>query len=235
MMDVEPTEASLAAIAEDAEFDWYCCTHFTPLPAMGLAQTPGVISNFPRAFSDHYDDQNYLEHDSITHLLKRKSLLVPWAEAERAYGRGTIQRRMFGEARDVNMQDGISFSYHVGLGQYFGVSVARTSKRLSPLSRAGEYQLLTAVRGWMDGYFDRYDVCAGIELTLKQQRVLDLFIQGKTDEVICWKLGIHASTLKRHIKAIKARLPYSAHNRTEVATQAQQIGLAAKYGLGMQR
>lgn len=224
-------EASLAAIGAEHGYDWHCCSHFTSLAAMGLERAPGVISNFAKPFSDHYDQQNYLEHDSITQILRTRPLLVHWTDAERRCGRGTLQKRMYGEAREFNIQDGVSFSYAVGPGQFFGVSLARSTKQLIPLSPAAEHHLLIAVYGWMHGYYARHNVCAKIILTEKEQQVLRELIDGHANKVIARAVGSSPRTVKKRIAAIGRKLPRPTQNRTEIVSQTLQIGLAEKYAL----
>lgn len=231
MMEIEPTQEALAAIAHEAGYDWYCCTHFTALPAMGLEQSPRVISNFALAFSDHYAEQNYIEHDAITYFLLQRRLSIGWAEAEQAFEKGSLQRLMFDEAREFRIQCGISYSFDAGMGQIFGVNFARSSRPLAPPSKASQLHLLSNVNSWMRGYFQRHDVSAGITLTPAMQNVLRGLIRAKSNKEIARDLGITAEGVKKHIIAIGSRLPEPTQKRTSIVSQALRIGLARKYGL----
>jgi len=62
-------------------------------------------------------------------------------------------------------------------------------------------------------------------LTERQQNVLELLVQGKSNKLICRELGMSEGTAKAHITAILRAL--DATNRTEAAAAARRLGLVS--------
>lgn len=222
----------LKQIGEAFEFDHFCCTAVTPLPSMGLDQQPGILTSLPQAFSDRYDHLNYIADDAIVDLWKKTASPIRWSDAEAAFSVRGPQARIFGEAREVRVQDGMSFSLRVSQRQFLGVSFARKAKALRSFSEAGELSLWRLTNAWMDRYVRQHDVCRQITLTRRQVQVLDGILRGWSNKEIANHIGkITEHCVKAHYEAIGKKLPNPSKSRFKIGSQAVRIGLAAKYGL----
>lgn len=101
-------------------------------------------------------------------------------------------------------------------------AIEAVAEGLTVLSREHCAHLMgTADAGGLESEVD--SEAAGIDLTDREQQVLQLLARGASNKVIARHLGITPHTAKFHVAAIAARL--GAKGRTDAVVKAMRLGL----------
>src|SRR5580658_4867925 len=81
-------------------------------PAAG--RLPHIISTYPDAWVRHYFREQYLDEDPVLGELMRRHSPFIWAEIARPDNLSHRQRRLFDEAQDAGIINGVTFPLHNG-------------------------------------------------------------------------------------------------------------------------
>ena len=185
-----------------------------PAPAVALA--------YPEDWVRHYVRQGYEKIDPVLLLSPFTTKPLVWEDCEKRPELTEAQRRLFQEARDMKLLDGVSFPLHAPLGGTYVLSVASSEdqpdyRRHIPILRAYAQQFF-AVYG---------DVSppgpSGAPLSERERDCLLWSARGKSNWDIGAILHISEHTVDFHLRKAMAKL--GAGNRIIAIVTAIRRGL----------
>lgn len=187
------------------------------------------ISGYPKAWRDHYTEQNYMVIDpTVVHCAKSITPLL-WDGASIGAGYSVAARRFMSEARDFGINSGISFPVHTAQGDFAMLSLASEQERkpagpriehVLPLGQLFTAYLHEAVRRVFDS--DLLPL-ARVELTHREKECLLWVTEGKTTWETSRILNISERTVVFHLQNVQDKL--GVNNRHQAVARAVALGV----------
>jgi DNA-binding CsgD family transcriptional regulator len=196
---------------------------------------PYMISTYPEAWIRHYLAEGYLDDDPVVTELLQNRLPFMWSEIARPEDLSRRQRRLFDEARDAGIADGITLPIHSRDGEIAAVSLIPAGSEDEALAVMRRHQhvlylmalhyhtearrvlLKTSLTG---GSSRRQSI-----LSPREIEVLEWTAKGKSTGEISSLLSISNKSVEFHIEGAKRKL--QVFNRTHAVAKAITLGLLA--------
>ena len=220
----QPPEETFRHIAEAARLlGFEYCVHGMRLPLPITKPRTSFFSNYPPAWLQRYQEQNYIEIDPTVSHGMRSSEAVVWNDAFFAGA-----RQMWEEAQAHGIRHGWAQSRRDVEGNYSMLILARSQGEITP----HELERLAPRLQWLihTAHHTMKEACAGsevvsapIELSDREIDVLRWTAEGKTSAEIALILDISERTVNFHVNAVVAKL--GATNQTSAAVRAAMLGL----------
>jgi len=186
----------------------------------------GLVNHcMPNDWIEHYRENEYLEIDKTTHLLRANPGVYNWADILVQGDLSPVQRKILHEAQDAKMYHGSSMSMH-GPSGIKGVVIASSSHK----SYAPDKHKLDIVN--MASYHFHLcflslvkpkDAPRIASLTNKEQEILKWLSNGMTKQEIADKVNVSVHTVDYHSRNILKKM--DAKNMTSALVTAVKQGL----------
>lgn len=184
---------------------------------------PCVARSYPDEWIRHYVDQGYVDTDPVRHRCLTSSLpFLWWDSVER--GR-KAEARIFHEAEDVGLKDGIAVPVHGPGGECVGVGLASSQGGIAADAREALPRLhLMAVHFHTaySGLASKRDT-PSVHLTPREREILSWCAQGKSAWAVGQILNIAENSVEWHLKNIFRKL--GVDSRITAVVKALHLGL----------
>jgi len=224
--DLPDLKVKIAQTVDDLGF-----SHFTYLAVL-RPEAPDAtfyFSTYPKSWTDHYEQRRYVKTDPVM-LDARKSMLpFQWrGESIRSWA-SKPQLKIFDEAGDFGISDGITVPVH-GAGGSFAVLSATPAEggSFDKLYRASQYDMhLLAIysHAAVARFIDEAAPEAEVRLSPRERECLQWTAQGKTAWEISEILKLSQGTVTWHLNNAKAKL--GVYGKSHAVVKALMLGLIA--------
>lgn len=175
---------------------------------IGAGEAPAIISNYPHDWLAYYEARGYVRTDParLQCAIARRPFL--WAEVAHRLPRD--RNRIFHEATEAGVRDGIGIPIHQPSGQTMGIALASSSGHTEAAVHLAHLHLLALQ--FHQAYSSRLalpDYAAPVRLSPREAEVLKWMSQGKSKWVIGEILGISEHTVSFHCRNIFRKLGVS--------------------------
>ncbi len=223
--DAAELEAHFLQVLNAFGFDRYGCVKFDDRrasePVVMLA-TRGM-----EEWHQHWTAQGYEKVDPVPQLAVAGRPLFTWSQArtwakQRGAEESPLEQRLWGEAKDAGMQDGLLTQARGPGGEVLAVRMTTSDRNIRPADRP----LLDAVAIIFSTMRLRLhereaDQAAGV-LTVREQQCLRWASEGMIDAEVAEQLGISAKTVAFHMENAKRKL--GARTRLAAYRRALELG-----------
>lgn len=198
-------------------FDYIACGTFGGEEACALP----MVVDYPSVWQQHYFERNYIAIDPVVNRAAQARRPYRWDELGEL---SAVQRRMFAEAGEAGLHDGLTVPLHSPGGEVFVASVASahgdTDRRRGP---ALVNLLVTQAHSVLVGLRHPGAPAAPVQLTARERECLIWSARGKSSWDIGMILSISENTVNFHLKNAMAKL--QASTRVMAIVKAIRIGL----------
>lgn len=186
---------------------------------------PALVVSCPQPWIDHYVRERYQEVDPCLLLAPNKLKPCSWAETLAHETLSAKQRRMFVEAREAGLNNGISIPVHGPAGECYVVSLASGSPATNMPPAIGTMQIFATQLQLAYTALTRRsgDTAPPIHLTDRERECLTWTARGKSAWSISKILGVSEHTVQFHLKSIMKKI--GASNRVQAVVLAIKGGL----------
>lgn len=186
------------------------------------------ISGYPKAWRDHYTEQNYMLVDPTVAYCAEHITPMLWDGQSIGRDQRAEVRRFMSEAQDFGINSGVSFPVHTAQGDFAMLSLASESQSIGrpalqqvlPLGQLFTAYLHESVRRIFDS--DGLPI-SRVELTLREKECLLWVTEGKTNWETSRILNISERTVVFHLQNIQEKLGVS--NRHQAVARAVALGI----------
>ena len=183
---------------------------------------PAIAVHYPEEWVRHYFRQGYEKIDPTLMLSPFTTKPLVWEDCRKRPELTDAQRRLFQEAYDMRLLDGVSFPLHGPMGGTYVLGLASSMERPDfrthiPILRAYVYQFFAA-------YMEVSAPGAnGVTLTQRERDCLLWSARGKSNWDIGTILHISEHTVDFHVRKAMAKL--GAGNRIIAIVTAIRRGM----------
>lgn len=202
--------------------------HFTYL-AVSRPDRPGstyYFSTYPKTWTDHYEQRRYLNVDPV--MLEARSSLLPFqwrGEKIRGAAKGP-QLRVFDEAGDFGIRDGVTVPVHGADGEFAVLSATPgepgSFDKLYRARRDAVHVLALHCHAAVSRLL-RQPGRAAVRLSPRERECLKWTAAGKTAWEIGEILDVSESTVVWHLNNAKAKL--GVYGKSHAVVKAMMLGL----------
>lgn len=220
--DVSEIASALSSEMSDLGFEYMTC--FT-MPAPGQSLLDGLIFNSrPQEFVRRYIEENTLLRDPVIKHLRKEAGAFSWTDVKERNALTKPEVRVFDEASDFHMKDGLIVPFITPSGTVALFSPCGEKPDLSPEARtAVEMMGVMALQAF------RRAIQAGMKeegpykpLTPREREILQWVASGKSDDEISQILSISVTTVVKHVENAKRKL--DSYKRTAAIITALRRG-----------
>lgn len=224
--DLPDLKVRIARAVDDLGF-----SHFTYL-AVRRPEAPDAtfyFSTYPKIWTDHYEHRRYVKTDPVMVDARKSTLPFQWRGESIRSRANKLQLKIFDEAGDFGISDGITVPVH-GAGGEFAVLSATPNETGSfdKLYRARQYDMhLLAVYGHVSvaRFIDGPEPTTAVRLSPRERECLLWTACGKT----AWEIGeilkLSQGTVTWHLHNAKTKL--GVHSKSHAVVKALMLGLIA--------
>ena len=196
----------------------------TDHPSMELPRQHGLVSSYPQDWISHYNEAGYMDHDPVAKELLKTLKPFFWNDLLKSKDIAPSSARVMNEAEESGVCDGIAYSMPSNYGEVTAFGLAKTGKEKSTKN---DYLTLASLH-LISVYFhetfrDMHKSENKIDLSEREQEILQWASDGKSDDVIADILNISVNTVRFHWKNIFTKL--NAYGRVFAVTKALRLGL----------
>ncbi|MDN2568559.1 autoinducer binding domain-containing protein [Aquibium sp. A9E412] len=182
-----------------------------------------ILCEWPVEWLERYVARNYVEHDPLVAYMKRSPAPVKWNEAADSVNAGPIGRRVYGDAGEFGLHDGLAFPLMTLDNTAVLVSLGGDGIDLSP----EEFSIVSLVATYAIGRAMQLGTARPVidhrpELTSREIECIRWAALGKSEWEISQILGISEHTSEKHLLNAKAKL--GAVNRVQAVAEAIRQG-----------
>jgi DNA-binding CsgD family transcriptional regulator len=202
------------------------------LPSFALAQffqpdmtsdTKVVAGRFEPGWATRYIEKSYGRSCQIAREMTRSSRPYSWNDVVTNRGLNDVQARIWNEARDFGLRDGLFTPVRWGNGSYAAVVIAgRDADLLDPLLRITA-EMLSAYYCSEARRLLGASAGSRTPLSSRQRECLAWVRHGKSSAEIGDILGISAQTVNEHIAEACRKL--GVRTRVQAAVEASLLGI----------
>lgn len=225
--DLDPLRAIFNETATSLGFRYFTY-HIVRVPGLG-SRLPYVVTTYPESWVTHYITEGYVHVDPV--LIQGPKSVVPfnWNEVARPVELSEKQSRLFHEAHDYGIADGMSVPIHGPNGEYASMSlVADGGGREAELTTRRYRHLMHLLSLYYHNHtgsilIEKHLPTAFPELTDRERECLQWVSKGKTTWDISAILNIAERTVIFHIENAKKKL--GVYSRSHAVVKAIMLGL----------
>lgn len=186
----------------------------------------GIVNHdMANGWVEYYRENNYLEADKTTHLVRANPGIYSWGNIAKQGDLSSLQSKIFRDAKDANMHHGNSISMH-GPAGVKGVVIASSSEasyapskhKLDIINMASYHFHLCFLSLVQHKTVDQIT-----PLTNKEYEVLQWLSTGMTKQEIASKIKVSVHTIDYHSRSILNKM--NAKNMTSALVTAIKRGL----------
>lgn len=183
---------------------------------------PCTARSYPDEWIAHYVERKYTETDPVRHRCLTSSQPFLWADLVDAKKRD--ESRIFHEAEDVGLKDGVAVPIHGPAGECVGVGFASSSGH-------AEIQALPQLHLMAVQFHTAYSSLAPrpvstVRLTPREREILSWSAQGKSAWATGQILAIAEHSVEWHLRNIYRKL--GVDSRITAVVKALHLGLISQ-------
>ena len=220
--DVEAIASALSKEMADLGFEYVTC--FT-MPAPGQPMIDGLIFNSrPQEYVRRYIEENTLLRDPVIKHLRKEARPYSWSDVKERDALTKADVRVFDEATDFRMEDGLIVPFITPSGTVALFSPCGEKPDLSPEARtAAEMMGVMALQAFRRAIQDGMREEGPYKpLTPREREILQWVASGKSDDEISQILSISVTTVIKHVENAKRKL--DSYKRTAAIITALRRG-----------
>ncbi len=190
---------------------------------------PLFATNYPDEWVRHYGAQGYLAHDPLVQEGPRRQLPFRWSDVTEPRDMDRVQRRLFREASDFGISNGLTIPLHGRDGEYAALNLipdgtpedqARTIDQQGHMAHllAFYWHSLAGTRLLEEQGRSFPEDVVGTTLSDREREVLTWVARGKSAWDTARILGLSERTVVYHIENAKRKL--NATTRTHLVVKA---------------
>ncbi len=207
----------------------YFAYHIVRISGVGN-RLPYLISNYPDEWVSHYFAEGYQHADPVLDELPNRKVPFRWSEVTPPETLTAKQKRLFDEATDAGVRDGMTIPLH-GRTNFATVSLVPGG---TAAEVAQNYRVYGNLIHLMALYYHAHAASILLDRALstprqksllspREREVLQWTAQGKTSWDISTILGISEKGVEFHLDSVKRKL--QVVNRTHAVVKAVMLGL----------
>lgn len=201
--------------------DWFSLARF--FTSDGTPATTVLQGRFEPSWSERYISRNYAGASLIARELLHRSESYSWSEVLETSGGDAVQDRIFHEAREHGLRDGLFTPIRWTDRSYAAVVTAGQDPRLTdPLHRMMA-EVLSAYYAHECRRLLVAPATASALLSPRQRDCLAWVRHGKSSTDIAELLGISSETVEEHVAMACRKL--GVRTRVQAAVEASLLGL----------
>ena len=189
----------------------------------------GDITNYPDEWIDRYLKNHYVEHDPVYLKAVRADEPFTWEEARRE-STSKKSEQVMNEAEKYGLCSGVGLAIHQPLGKIIGFGFSGSDKDAEcdsdtlSILHAASHQF---VRVYSELEETAPEEESSIQITSREQEVLNWVARGKTKFEIAHILSISESTVKYHCENLFKK--FKTNNLISTVVKALRQGLINPY------
>lgn len=211
-----------------SELAWYGLNFVTSwsLPGPGETLEASIALNTrPADFTEHYDEQRYVDRDPLVTELRRSIAPFTWSDVRTTRQLNKAERHIMDEPKEFGASDGIiipivSMTGSIGLFSPCGPTPNLSERARAALEIIGIYSYHALQRMLVQERREQRE--RNIPLTPREREIMKWVATGKTDDEIAEILTIGHETVTTHVENAKRKL--NATRRTYAVVQALRCG-----------
>lgn len=214
------------SVAEYLGFPWvaYGSLSHHNYVTVDTPEYPAIMLNYPREWRSRYFRRGYVNLDPVLTQCRQSAKAFGWRQLARVAELDAKRRRVFSEAADFGLSDGVTVPLHGPNGELAVVSFATAENeslgedRISRAEIAARHFHSLAQRSAMYQRARR----AGVMLSDRERECLCWSARGKSSWETGLILGISEHTVNFHVKS--AMKKFKTSNRIVAVVEAMRSG-----------
>lgn len=203
-------------------------TYFSYLLLDGGRLCTRLVSNYPTAWCDRYEQKLYIHYDPVVTLGRESRLPFFWNHGRFLQPYSKAQRKVFHEAGDFGINYGYAIPIAGGRGEsgLFSVAAPQEGPLIDAMSASMHLVYVLGLQVHDRVLSLTTDASARmphIDLTARELECLKWAAEGLTTEQIADRMAISAATVNYHFNKIVPK--FDAANRHHAAIRAVRMGL----------
>jgi len=210
----------------------YFAYHLVKVAEIG-DRLPYAITTYPEAWISHYIGEGYLQEDPVLGEGPKRRTPFAWSEINMPEQISRKQKRLFDEARDIEIRDGFTIPIHGRNGEFATMSLVPDGNETEAREVMTRNRHLLHL---MSLYYHSHTCSILIERSMRSPRskgllsprereVLFWTAKGKTNSEIAIILGLSDKAIEFHLDNAKKKL--NVFNKTHAVVKAIMLGQIA--------
>lgn len=196
----------------------YCALRNHPASTL-----PAVAKNYPDDWISYYVEKGYTDTDPVRHFCITSRKPFTWAEIAKQVPKK--HSRIFDEAREAGIRDGIGIPVHGPNGEAMGIGLASSSGNTDAGANLSSLHLLSLQfhTAYMALAMPEQSDTTPVQLTPREKEVLQWCVHGKSNWVIGELMSISEHAVDFHLRNIFRKL--NANSRITAVVKALYLGI----------
>lgn len=209
----------------DMGFDRVLLALLTDHPSLKIEAKHGYLKNYPDAWVKYYLEQGYDAIDPVRTLAFAKTGAYTWGEIIKSKTLSKKQIRMFNEAEDSNLYNGVGVALRGGGGTIAGLGVASSTKGVDTNRVTLDKVNLIAQQFYICFWrlMEKQPIAHTVTLSIRESEILKWSARGFSRADIGERLNISLHTVDFHIRRVMKKL--DTKNITSAVVIALNLGL----------
>jgi DNA-binding CsgD family transcriptional regulator len=189
--------------------------------------SPAIMRNYPDDWVRYYVAKGYVERDPVRRACIRARGPLTWNELATAPQFPKSDLKIFPEAKEAGLHDGVAVPLHGPGGEVLGVGLASSAGGTDAKRLLGHLNVLSVQ------FHIAYSALAfpeetyeGIRLTPREREILQWCLQGKSSWAIGEILQLSEKTVEWHLSRAYSKL--SVSGRIPAVVKALSLGLISQ-------
>lgn len=193
-------------------------------PTLQQEAQHGVVKNYPEDWVAHYLAEGYDKIDPVRQRVMVSVEAFTWDQLVATTQFSKIQQKLFNEAREAGLNNGIGIPLRGPGGTIAGVGAASSQLNVSPFDRFGQRANLITYQFYFSFWrlMEQKNSKANVQLSQREKDILLWSATGKSREDIALALFISSHTVDYHIRNIFRKL--ETHTMISAVVKAIQMG-----------
>ena len=193
-------------------------------PTLQQEAQHGVVKNYPEDWVAHYLAEGYDKIDPVRQRVMVSVEAFTWDQLVATTQFSKIQQKLFNEAREAGLNNGIGIPLRGPGGTIAGVGAASSQLNVSPFNRFGQRANLITYQFYFSFWrlMEQKNSKANVQLSQREKDILLWSATGKSREDIALALFISSHTVDYHIRNIFRKL--ETHTMISAVVKAIQMG-----------
>jgi DNA-binding CsgD family transcriptional regulator len=189
---------------------------------------PAIVRNYPDDWVKHYVASGYVESDPVRRMCIVARRPFTWAELPKSGYFKKRDLRIFPEAEEAHLYDGVAIPLHGPGGEVFGVGMASSARGAEPERQLSRLNVITVQFhvAYSALAFPAVEAAPAVHLSAREREILQWCIIGKSTWEISQILSASEKTVEWHLGRIYAKLGVSS--RVAAVVKALNLGLIAQ-------
>jgi DNA-binding CsgD family transcriptional regulator len=189
-----------------------------------LEDAPALMRNYPEDWVKHYVASGYVDSDPVRRVCLVARNPFTWDGVVKSGHFAKRELRIFPEAEDAGLHDGVAIPLHGPGGEVFGVGMAATTPGTDPARQLAKLNVLTVqFHAVYVGLAFPSDRPPPVRLSPREREILQWCLAGKSTWAIGEILRMSEKTVEWHLTRAYAKLEVTS--RLTAVLKALNLGL----------